>query len=226
MRILAFVCLFLSPLILADERLSGQSAVDQMAATQSLIKAALNLPEVQRLLKKNEKQSLRMRKQEEHIREFATDFRISVPEGAGFAFSYTPDFPISTEVQLGSSGATAGISAGVTYIFSRNKKFSPTITLKFGRIQFTEYADALLSRYLPDWSQEQVTVKMSGRWLNEGSLMGGIDWVSPSSGIHLVARFGVLRQIGESGGGEESNGKLKFSNWVLPAVDLGMGVAF
>ncbi|MBI3542080.1 MAG: hypothetical protein HY075_02225, partial [Deltaproteobacteria bacterium] len=72
---------------------------------------------------------------------------------------------------------------------------------------------------------DQFTVKMAGRWMNMGEALGGVDWVS-KGGLHLMLRGGVVGQIGESGGGENSEGNVKLKGWWGPAGELGIGGTF
>lgn len=166
------------------------------------------------------------------LRRQGIDFRVSVPEGVGVAFSYSPAAPLTTAISVNTMlGGTVSVSAEATfntmwwYDPFWKKGFTPVVTVKFSHIRFTGLVDDIANEQIQKIYGDQFTVKMAGRYVNMGSAMGGFDYVA-SGGLHLMLRGGIVAQLGESGGGDNSMGNIKLKGWWGPAAELGIGGTF
>ncbi len=200
---------------------------------KALVAATFENGEIQKELGEQMKLMLDRDKPFRETHREGIDFRISLPEGPGVAFSYSPAAPITAAISVNSlAGATVSVSAEATfntmwwYEPLWRKGFTPVITVKFSNIHFTgALVDSAVNQQLKQLYGDQFTVKMAGRWLNMGSAMAGFDWIH-SSGLHLMLKGGVVGQIGESGGGDNSQGDIKLKGWWGPAAEFGIGGTF
>ncbi|MBI3542624.1 MAG: hypothetical protein HY075_05045, partial [Deltaproteobacteria bacterium] len=111
---------------------------------KALTSAAMADPALQQHLLAGAQGELDASKPRRETHREGLDFRVSVPEGVGVAFSYSPAAPITTAISVNTlAGATVSVSAEATFNtmwwYSPMWKhgFTPTITVKFSHIRFT-----------------------------------------------------------------------------------------
>lgn len=158
------------------------------------------------------------------------DLRVSIPEGVGAAFTYTPIAPITVGVSLSSLlGASVSGSAEVTFNVIWPKKWTRkcalAVTGRVTHMRFTGLTDEIANETIQQIYGKSITVKMAGASMNGVGGLGGIDCVF-ENGVHLFAKGGWVHQIGETRGGDRETGEITLRNWNGPAADLGIGWAF
>lgn len=158
------------------------------------------------------------------------DLRVSLPEGAGASFAYTPIAPITVGVSLSSLlGATVSGSAEVTFNVMWPKKWTRkcalAVTGRVTHLRFTGLTDEIANETIQQIYGKSITVKMAGAAMNGVTGLGGIDCVF-NNGVHLFAKGGWLHQVGETKGGDRQTGEITLRDWNGPAADLGIGWAF
>lgn len=153
------------------------------------------------------------------------EFRVGIPDGAGVAVTYTPVLPLTVGMSVGTTGATVSVNAEATFNVLWKSNLTPVVTVKLSNIVFTGLTDNIANGFVSQIYGDQVTVRMSGKWVHAGSAMAGLDWVT-NSGFHLFFKGGIVGQLGESHGGDNSAGEIKLKGWWGPAAELGIGGNF